>query len=135
MKPAGDGIAPTTKLSPGVEHGHHRLQSRGAGYRVDLNGYPPAVIGDRHPTIIEYGHLHPIARSGHRLIDAVINDLLHQVMEPPLPGAPDIHPRAPAHRLHSAQHLDVFGGVLVVPVLVLFYTDRGPQAKRKLRPS
>lgn len=121
MKPAGDRVAPPTKLTPGVEHGHHRLQGRGAGYWVDLNGYPPAVIGDRYPIILEYCHLHPIATAGHRLIDAVINDLIYQVMKPTLTGAPDIHSRAPPHRLHSAQHLDVLSGVFAVTILVLFY--------------
>ena len=58
-----------------------------------------------------------IAETGGRLIDAVVHHLINQVVEPFLPGAPDIHGRPLPDRLQPFQYLDTVGTVIF---LILF---------------
>ena len=47
------------------------------------------------------------AEAGHRLVDRVVDDLEHQVVQAALIRRADVHAGAPAHRLQPLQHLDV----------------------------
>ena len=53
-----------------------------------------------------------VARQG--LVDGVVHDLVHQVVQARLAGGADIHARALAHRLQPLQHLDLGAAVLVL---------------------
>jgi hypothetical protein len=50
--------------------------------------------------------------AGDRLVHRIVDDFGHQMMEPALVGAADIHPRPAANRLQSFQNLDVLGGII-----------------------
>jgi len=45
--------------------------------------------------------------TGHELVDAVVDDLVDQVMQPSLIGAADVHAGPLPNGLHTLQHLDV----------------------------
>ena len=49
-----------------------------------------------------------VAMAGERLIDAVVDDFVRQMIRARGVG---VHARAPAHRVQAAQHLDVGGGI------------------------
>ena len=83
---------------------------------MHVDGDSPAIICHLNPTVLVNGDIYLIAAASYGLIDAVIDDLIHQVVKPPLPGAADVHPGATAYRLKAIQDLDVLSGVIVVPV-------------------
>ena len=114
VEAAGYLVTPPAELAAGVQRGHHRLQRRGAGDRVVLHRYAAAVIRNRYPVVLMDDDLYAVAPAGQRLVDAVVRDLLDQVMQPARPGGTDVHAGTAAHRLHPAQNLDVFSGVLTV---------------------
>ena len=53
-----------------------------------------------------------VAEAGHGLVDAVIDDLINQVVQAALVGRADVHAGALAHGLQPFQHLDIGGGIL-----------------------
>ena len=55
-----------------------------------------------------------VAVTGQRLVNGVVHDLVHQMMQTALTGGADIHTRALAHRFQTFQHLDLAGVILVV---------------------
>src|SRR5690606_36316628 len=55
-------------------------------------------------------HVDTIAVAAERLVDAVIDDFLRQVIGPRGVG---VHARALAHRVQAGQYLDGFGGVII----------------------
>ena len=46
-------------------------------------------------------HGDAVAVPGHRLVDRVVDDLVDQVMETALVGAPDVHPGSSSDRLQA----------------------------------
>ena len=52
--------------------------------------------------------------TGQSLIDGVIHDLVHQMVQTPLAGRADIHTGALAHSLQTFQDLDLAGVVFMV---------------------
>ena len=44
-------------------------------------------------------------KPGLHLVDRVVQDLIDQVVQPPLPRAANVHARPLAHRLQALQHL------------------------------
>jgi hypothetical protein len=53
-----------------------------------------------------------IAEAGEGLVDRVVDDFVHQVMEAGGPGGPDVHGRPLADRLESFENLDLVGPVI-----------------------
>ena len=68
-----------------------------------------AVIGDRDGAILVHGDGYPVRISGDRLVDAVVNHLLNEVIRPVCLG---IHSGAFSHRLKSCQDFDRRGIVI-----------------------
>ena len=56
------------------------------------------------------------AVASHELVDAVVYDLIYQVMKAPLGGAADVHSRPSPDGFHALQHLDIAGRVFVCGV-------------------
>ena len=135
MQTTGDRVALAAKFGPGVKGGHHRLQRRGAGYRVDVYGDSPAIIFHLNPTVLVDGDIHLIAAAGYSFIDAVIDDLVHKMVKPPLPGAADIHAGAAAHCLKATQDLDVLSGVIIIVVHLCVFDFYPPLKTEKAPPS
>ena len=52
--------------------------------------------------------------TGQSLIDGVVHDLVHQMVQTPLAGRADIHTGALAHSLQTFQDLDLAGVVFMV---------------------
>ena len=114
VQPSGHLVRPAAELPPGVQRSHHRLQPRLARGRVDVHWNPPPVIRNGNQPIPIQRQVDPGAETGHRLIHGVIQNLIDEVMQPPLVGAADIHTRPHPHRLQTLQHLDVFGRVFPI---------------------
>ena len=79
--------------------------------RIDRD--PAAVVANGHPVAGAELDLDAGGMAGDRLVHRIVEDFGHEVMEPALVGAADIHAGAAANRLEPFQNLDVLGGIAV----------------------
>jgi hypothetical protein len=111
VEPAGDLVAATAELAAGVEHG----QRQGQGGKLlpggGVGGDAAPVVLDPHPAVLEQREDDPVAVSGQRLVDRVVDDLPDQVVEPALAGRADVHARTLADGLEPLEDLDRRGVV------------------------
>src|SRR4051794_7528412 len=56
-------------------------------------------------------HLDPLVAARERLVDAVVDHLVDEVMEPPGARRADVHARSQADGLEPLEHGDVLGGI------------------------
>ena len=103
-----------TELAAGVQDGVHHGDGGQTGVGLNVHGDAASVIGDLNDVILQDLDLDVVAVAGQRLINGVVHDLVHQMMQTALTGGADIHTRALAHRLQTLQHLDLAGVILVV---------------------
>ncbi len=74
-------------------------------------GISPTVVDHTAPAVGEQGHLDAGRLARHRLVDGVVDDLVHEMVEPRRPGRPDVHPGAFTDRLEPLEDRDVLRGV------------------------
>ena len=123
----GDPVSPAAELAAGIQGGEHDLDSRSAILRAGdrFHRDPAAVIDDGNRTVFVDGDHDPVGVTGHRFIDGVVDYLVHQVVQTPGAGGPDIHPRAEPDVLDALQDLDVAG---VISLLLLRFRGRQPSS-------
>ena len=123
VQPARDLVPAAAELAPGVQHGQHRLQRRLARLGVLVGRNPPTVVANLNPAPRLQRHIDPRCMPRHRLIDRVVDNLVHQMMQPRLTGRADVHPRPPPDRLNAFQNVNVRG--VVTALLILAPPRRG----------
>jgi hypothetical protein len=111
VQAAGDGVGIPPELAPGVQLGHDHLERRPVLDRVLVDRDAAAVVDHPDPAVGGQGDVDPRAVAGQGLVDGVVDDLVHEVVEPSEPGRPDVHPRSLADRLKPFEDGDRFGGV------------------------
>ena len=110
VEAAGDLVATPAELTAGVELGHDHLECALPGpVPVDRDAAP--VVDHLERSVRVDDHVDPGRLVGHRLVDAVVDDLPDEVMQAAAIGRADVHARAQAHRLEALENLDVLGGV------------------------
>src|SRR5690606_27464260 len=103
---AGDGVATATELAAGVQLRQHQLDGGLALHRVDVGRDPASVVHHPHAAVGQQGDLDPVRVAGQGLVDRVVDDLAHQVVQSPFPGRADVHARTLAHRLQALEDGD-----------------------------
>jgi hypothetical protein len=78
---------------------------------MDVDGDAAAVVDDAHSPVGEDRHVDRGGVAGQGLVDRVVDDLVHQVMEPAGPGGTDVHARSLANRFEALENLDRVGAV------------------------
>src|SRR5207248_11444894 len=111
----GDFVAAAAELAAGVQHGQHHLEGRSLLDLVHVDRDAAAVVGHRHRAVLVDGDGDVVALPGQRLVDAVVDHLVDQVVEAAEVGAADVHAGPPTHRLQPFQDLDV-GSVVARPL-------------------
>ena len=79
--------------------------------RVAVDRDAAAVVDDLEAAVGVDRHVDPGGQVGHRLVDAVVDDLPDELVEAARIGRADVHARALADRLEALEDLDVGGGV------------------------
>ena len=79
---------------------------------VGIHGNAAAVVAHRDRVVGGQLQIDAGGVAGHRLVHGVVQDLRHQMVEPPLIGAADEHGGTPAHRLQALEDLDVLGRIV-----------------------
>ena len=67
--------------------------------RVHVDRDAAAVVHDPHAAVGQQRHVDGVAEAGQRLVDRVVHDLLHQVVQAALAGGADVHAGPLADRL------------------------------------
>ena len=80
-------------------------------FRVLVDRHAAAIIDDFQGPVAAQLDVDALAMAGNGLIDAVIDDLMGQVIGPG--NGIRIHPRPAANGIQPAQHLDI-GGVVIL---------------------
>ena len=101
VEAAGDLIPAATEFSAGVEDGEHHLQGGLARLGLDVHWDAPAVVGDGDGIARVDGHCNVGAVAGQGLVNGVVHNLIHQVVQARLRRGADIHARTLAHRLQA----------------------------------
>ena len=99
VETTGHLIAVFIELTTGVEHGHYDLQRGFMLLRVHIYRDTTTVILYGNGVILIDMDRDLIAETGERLVDGVIDYLIHQVVQTLLRDVADIHRRSLAHRL------------------------------------
>ena len=102
------------ELAAGVEDGIDDGDSGQAGIRLDIHGDAAAVVGDLDDVVLQDLDFDVVAVTGQSLVDGVVHDLVHQMVQAALAGGADIHTGALAHSLQTFQDLDLAGVVFMV---------------------
>ncbi len=100
------------ELAAGVELGQHHGQRGDAAlvcHRVDRD--PGAVVTDRDRIVRMDDHVDRVSASREGLVDAVVDRLEDEVMEPSSARRADVHARAQPDGLETLENGDVFSGI------------------------
>ena len=115
MQSARHLVRVVIELPACVQLGHHDLGRRTLELVVVLYaGRNSATIVEHRDRIIGVdGDQYLVTIAGQRLVNRVVDDLEHHVVQAGAVGRiPDVHARALANGLQSFQHLDAVGAVL-----------------------
>src|SRR6266567_549833 len=77
-----------------------------------INWNATATIADGHPVVFVDNDIYALAGTGHGLINAVVDDLVNEVVQTALVRAADVHAWTAANRFQALENLDVAGGVI-----------------------
>src|SRR5208337_836112 len=137
VQSSGDLVGVAVELAARVQRGHNDLRG-GNFFAVDVH-----VIDGNAAPVIHYGDgvvevnrdVDLVGVAGERLVDRVVHDFVHQVMQTEFTGRADVHGGTLAHRFHAAEDFDRVGGVvsigrfavLVLRVVVLRVKEFGLQ--------
>jgi len=69
VQAARDLVGAVVELAPGVEHGHDHLGGGSTLFRVDVDGNPASIVGDRDRLIRVDLHGNSIAKTRQRFVD------------------------------------------------------------------
>ena len=138
VQAAGDRVGVGIELAAGVQDRHDDLDGGLALLRVHLGRDAAAVVVDRHAAVGPQRHDHGVGVAGHRLVDRVVDDLPHQVVQAALAGRADVHAGPLADGVQALQHGD--RGRAVFVLLCRHGSSRrsccslaGPDAGRRMR--
>ncbi len=119
VQSAGNFVRVAVEFSAGVQRGHHHLRG-GNFFAVDVHrvdGNAAAVVDHGDGIVDVNGDFDLVGVTRERLVDGVVDDFIHQMMQPEFAGRADVHRGTFAHRFHAAQNFDgVRGVVAVTPV-------------------
>ena len=104
------------ELTAGVQDGEHDLKRGDLLLGMEADGDAAAVVLDGNRVVGVHGDLDLRAEARHCLVDGVVHDLPHEVVQTGRGGGADVHARALAHRLEALEDLDL---TLVVRVRLL----------------
>src|SRR3954471_4690488 len=110
--------AAVAELAAGVQDGEHDLEGRPALLLHERHGDAAAVVDDRDRVVGMDRDLDGARVAGERLVDGVVHNLVHEVVQAAHPGRPDVHAGALADRFEALEDGDVLG-VVGPAVLVL----------------
>ncbi len=117
VQAAGHRVSAAAELAAGVQLGEDELDRGDPLDGVDVDRDAAAVVDDADPAVLAHGDLDVAGEPGEVLVDGVVDDLAHQVVQTARSRGPDVHAGALAHCLEALEHLDLVGAVVVAHLL------------------
>ena len=102
-----------------------------AGLRLDVHGDAAAVIADADDVAGLDGELDVAAVASEGLVDGVVDDLIHQVVQAGRRCRADVHARTFAHGLQTLEDLDLAGVVLLCDFICNIWHGLLPSVQRR----
>ena len=112
MKAARDLVAVVIEFAARVQHGQHDFSGRLAA-RVLVDGNTASVVDDRDRAVDVNRDVDFRTEAREGLVDRVVDDFVHQMVQARRPGRVDVHRRALADGFKAFEDLDLVGAVLV----------------------
>ena len=107
VQAAGNLVAIAAEFAACMQHGQHDLEGRNAHLRMNAAGDAAAVVLHADDIALFDGHFDVGAVAGERLVDRIVDDLVHQMVQTLRRGGADVHARALADGLKTLQHLNL----------------------------
>ena len=107
MQARRDLVAAAAKFAARVQHSIDDRHGGQARLVLNADRNAAAVVGDVDDVAGLYDDVDAVAEPRERLIDGVVDNLIHEVMQPAHTGRADIHARALADRFEPFEHLDL----------------------------
>ncbi len=114
VQTTGDLVAAATELASGVQLGEDELDGRHVVRLVAARRDAAAVVGDADAVVGQDRHVDARRVTGEGLVDRVVDDLPHEVMQAALTRGADVHAGPLADGLEALEDLDGVGVVLRV---------------------
>src|SRR5581483_11367891 len=118
MQSTGNFVRRAIELAAGVELGHHDLGGWNL-FAIDIHrvdGNAAAVIYDRDGVVDVNGDFDFVGMSSQRLVNGIVHDLVHEVVQTHLAGRADVHSGPLADGFHPAKNFDRFGSVVGIAI-------------------
>ena len=113
VQAAGDLIAPAAELAARVQHREHDLKRGLARLRLHVHRDAAAVVAHADDVARLDGQLDVAAVARERLVDGVVDDLIHEVVQTGRRRRANVHARTLAHGLQTLEHLDLAGVIFL----------------------
>ena len=113
VQAARDLVGRVIELTAGVQDRHDDLERRDLFDRMLVDGDAAPVVDDRDGVVGVDRHLNLGAKTGHGLVDGVVNDLPHQVMKTAGARRANVHARALTNGLETFENLNLAAIVIV----------------------
>ncbi len=101
------------EFSAGVQRRENHFERRLFGCGMHIHRNAAAVIFHAHRTVILQRARNDVCVAGHRLVDTVIHDLVHEMVESPDIGGTDVHAGALADGFQPLQDLNLLCGIII----------------------
>ena len=118
MQAAGNLIASAAEFSAGMQNGKHDRNSRQTGFMLYPYRDTASIIGNIHNVSRQQLYDNSVTESSQGLVNGIIHNLIHQMVQPSRPCGADIHARAFPYRFQAFQHLN-----LVAVIFFLYFSD------------
>ncbi|CAM5290421.1 hypothetical protein RLIN73S_04688 [Rhodanobacter lindaniclasticus] len=113
VQATGDLVGVGVELAARMQHRHHHLGGGAVLLGMHVHRDATTIVGHADRAILVDRDQDLVAVAGQRLVDRVVDDLEHHVVQTgAVIGVADVHPRALAHRFQALQDLDVAGVVM-----------------------
>ena len=131
MKPARIFVILVREFSTGMQPCQDQLNTRNLFLGMLVDRHPTPVVTDLKRTVLVQLHVDTLAMACHCLVDAVIDDLMREVIRP---GRIGIHARTAPDRLQATHYLEVRGAIALAHLMKhLSENDRVGASKRPPR--
>src|SRR5690606_4304280 len=114
VRTTGDGVPAAAELAPGVQDRQHHLDGGLALGLDDAHRDAAAVVDHPDSAVGQDRDLDPVAVPRERLVDGVVDDLLHHVVQTAFSGGADVHAGTLADGFEPLENADVLGSVGLV---------------------
>ena len=120
VQTAGNLVSAAAEFSSCVQDGKDNGDSRDAQFWLDADRNSSTVILDADDVARQQVHQNLGTMTCKDLVDCIVHNLIHQMMQTLWSGGTDVHTGTLAHRVQSLQDLNITGIILLCHLQVFF---------------